>query len=922
MNNNQNQELPPQNGPPPMVRPNGQAPRTMDELCQPSINGKGGPIALIPVQANNFGLRHHMIQQVNTCQFHGLPVTQIDTFYNGLTLSYQDTINAAAGGTFMQKTPEECYELIENMSAHHNHWDTSAIRDETSRNISSTSTTETVDMKCETCSGPHSFTECPTVDGYTQETAYVTTGTGSLSSNTVPNPREDLKVITTRSGVTLAGPSVSPSSSFKEVDREPETITDQELTGSTNNFPHLVVQPSPASTSFSNNSSSKMPEVTKDTIKPKFDECLALADLSASINLMPLSIWKNLSLPELTSTQMILELADRSTTRPAGISEDVFVKVGKFHFPTNFVVVDYVVDPRVPLILRRPFLKTRRALIDVYGEELTLRVDDEAITFKVELIVEEIKTVKSSIDEPPKLELKESPSHLEYACLEGTDKLPVIIAKDLKDDEKKALLKDDFKPTVQSQRWVNPKIHEVIKKEVIKLLDAGMIYPISNSPWVSPIHFVPKKGGLTIAENENNELIPTRLVTDGFSGYFQILIDPQDQEKTTFTCPYGTFTYLRMPFGLSNAPETFQRCMMAIFHDMVEKTMEVFMANFSVFGDSFSSCLSYLDTMLQRCEDTNLVLNWEKCHFMVKEGIVLGHKSLKMDLSHLRIEESLRVQDNDKPNDNNIAGPLVVNMVEHNNSSRYNDNKDCKAGNVGNKANGSATKGSGDGSSNSLKGIPYGEIKVRIKVLSVLCGNRLPILDGSLPLSRPVTHLLEKETPFVFSKDCIDAFETLKKKLTEASILLVPDWNLLFKLMYDASDFAIGAVLEQQHKAYWALKHANFDLKTTGVHQKLQLNELNELHEQAYENSLIYKEKTKKLHDSKIKNLIFNVGDQVLLFNSRLKIFSGKLKTRWTGPFTITHVIPYRTIELSQPDGPNFKVNGYRVKHSFGGDIP
>nr|GFA60041.1 reverse transcriptase domain-containing protein [Tanacetum cinerariifolium] len=225
-------------------------------------------------------------------------------------------------------------------------------------------------------------------------------GTGSLPSNTIPNPREDLKAITTQSGVTLARPSVShPPLPSKEVDQEPETITNQLLTGSTNNVLPLVVQPSPTFTFSTPISSSKMPEVTKDTklleklgdpdkfLIPRdfleFDECLAMADLGTSINLMPLSIWKKISLPELTSTQMILELADRSITRPAGIAKDVFVKVGKFHFPTDFVVIDYVVDPRISLILGRPFLRIGRALIDVYGEELTLHVDNEAITFKV-----------------------------------------------------------------------------------------------------------------------------------------------------------------------------------------------------------------------------------------------------------------------------------------------------------------------------------------------------------------------------------------------------------------------------------------------------------------------------------------------------------------------------------------------------------
>ncbi|GKA13270.1 reverse transcriptase domain-containing protein [Tanacetum coccineum] len=147
----------------------------------------------------------------------------------------------------------------------------------------------------------------------------------------------------------------------------------------------------------------------------------------------------------------------------------------------------------------------------------------------------------------------------------------------------------------------------------------------------------------------------------------------------------------------------------------------------------------------------------------------------------------------------------------------------------------------------------------------------------------------------------------------------IPIGCMPYKLVYEKS---CHLPIELEHKAYWAMKHANFNLKTMGDHRKLQLNELNELRDQAYENYLIYKERTKKLHDLKIKNRIFNIGDRVLLFNSRLKLFSGKLKTRWSGPFTITKVFPYETIKLSQTDCPKFKVNGHRVKHYFGGDLP
>ncbi|GJR18840.1 reverse transcriptase domain-containing protein [Tanacetum coccineum] len=698
-------------------------------------------------------------------------------------------------------------------------------------------------------------------------------GQGSLPSNTVTNPKEDLKGITTRSGIAYQGPTIP-----KVIEHRTEVTKDTvfpTINGITEDVQPSVVpvenqnpvsEPvdAPVSAPMPNPKPSipyplrrndekrrentdeqkeKLYEIFKDmsfeisfvdalTLMPKFasilkalignkeklsemartplnehcsavilnklpkklgdpgrflipckfpemDECLALADLGASINLMPFFVWKKVNLPNLTPTCMTLELTDRSISRPIGIAKDVNVKVGVFQFPANFVVIDFEPDPRVPLILRRCFLKTSRALIDVYEGELTLRVGNEAITYNlgqtsrysvnyndmtanridiVELACEEYsqevlgfsdviakevdaflaladdptspevnesyydpegdilileallnsdpspppnqgnylpeirkelklceaKTAKSSIDEPPEVELKDLPPHLEYAFLEDNNKLPVIIAKDLSVDEKTALIKvlksrkqaiawklsdikginpefcshkilieEDYEPAVQHQRRVNPKIHDVIKKEVEKLLDAGLIYPISDSPWVSPVHCVPKKGGMTVVTNDENELVPTRLVTgwrvcidyrklneatrkdhfplpfmdqilerlagneyycflDGFLGYIQIPIDPKDQENTTFTCPYGMFAYRCMPFGLCNAPGTFQRCMMAIFYDMIEKTMEVFMDDFSVFRNSFSTCLSNLEKMLKRCEDTNLALNWEK----------------------------------------------------------------------------------------------------------------------------------------------------------------------------------------------------------------------------------------------------------------------------------------------------------------------
>ncbi|GJU46386.1 putative nucleotidyltransferase, ribonuclease H [Tanacetum coccineum] len=411
-------------------------------------------------------------------------------------------------------------------------------------------------------------------------------------------------------------------------------------------------------------------------------------------------------------------------------------------------------------------------------------------------------------NQPPKL--KELPSHLEYAFLNNNQEFLVIISSLLNTQEKESLLKvltqhkaalawkvadikgispsfctykilmeDNFKPVVQPQRRLNPKVQDVVKAEIVKLLDSGLIYAISDSPWVSPIHVVPKKEGVTVITNENNKLVPTRTVTgwrvcidyrklndatrkdhfplpfidqmlerlsgneyycflDGFSGYFQIPLAPEYQEKTTFTCPYGTFAYRRMPFGLCNAPVTFQRCMTAINHDMCKDFMEVFMDDFPVFGNSFDSCLTNLSKMLARCEETNLVLHWEKCHFMVKEGIVLGHKTSKsgIEVDRAKIDVIAKL-----PYPTNVKG--VRSFLGH-----------------------------------------AGFYRRFIKDFS--------------KIARPMTQLLIKDAKFTFSNECMQAFDILKNKLTTAPLIIAPEWNLDFELMCDASDYAIGAVLGQR----------------------------------------------------------------------------------------------------------------------------
>nr|GEY41103.1 reverse transcriptase domain-containing protein [Tanacetum cinerariifolium] len=406
---------------------------------------------------------------------------------------------------------------------------------------------------------------------------------------------------------------------------------------------------------------------------------------------------------------------------------------------------------------------------------------------------------------------------------------------------------------------------------------------------------------LEIVTNENDELVPTRTVTS-----WRLCIDYRKLNEATakdhFPLPF--MDQMRMPFGLYNSPTTFQRCMLAIFHDIIEEFVEVFMDDFSVFGDSFDKCLNNLGKMLQHCKDAHLVLNWEKCRFMVKEGIMLGHKvsgaGLEVDKAKINVISKVSPP-------TNIKG--VRSFIGH-----------------------------------------VGFYRRFIKDFS--------------KIAQLLTKLLEKDTPFEFDDECQKAFELLKEKLICAHVIISPNWNLSFELMCDASDFIVGAVLGQKDEikdrkgtknvavdhlsqikndessddsevddnfpgetlmefntinepcAYWALKNYNLNLIAASKKRMFQLHEIYELRHQAYENPRLYKARAKVWQDRKLRiRKEFKHGNKVLLFHSKYKFKQSKLSSLWLGPYIVKHQYPSEYIELYGKDGKTFIVNGLKLYH-------
>nr|GEW32306.1 reverse transcriptase domain-containing protein [Tanacetum cinerariifolium] len=919
--------------------------RTMEEMLQAPTKGYGD--AIVETFGETWERFKEMLRQ---CPHHGFSeLHQINTFFNGLNEHEQDSLNAATGGNLLSKTPRDALTIIENKSKvrySRNKPVASKVSTTSSGSSSSTdaridkltdtisnlvetfnkkmttlATVEAIEETCVTCGGSHLYYDCIATDSntssacaatsiYNQGTEFQSTlrsqnnkidqnqneikkmfaclmnnplGSRPLPSNAIANPRGDLKAITTRSGVSYDGPPTPPplSSLPKVVERVPK-VTKDTVQPSIKNIQPFVVQtqvpidepvvaPKPKPTIPYPSRVNKQKLREKDNILAlKFIEIfrnlhfnLSFADAllhMPKFALMFKSLLNNKEkLFDLATTpvnencsavilktceeyvQEVLEFLEITKSgNPTPTSEPTIASSSPSFTP--FEGGEFILEES------ETFLRTPDELpnldddyYDTEGDILCLKklLNEDPSPNLPPMRNDDLKQVdatmtKPSIKEPSELELKELSSHLEYVFLEGKDKLPVIISKELKDEEKSTLLKvfmlhkwviawkisdikgidpcfcthkilmeDDFKPTVQHQRRVNPKIHEVIKKEVIKLLDAGLIYPISNSPWDTFRFRLTRKTKERPPLLDLMEHLPTDVCLSVYAmlrarskdhSAFKYLLAKQDVKTRLLRWILLLQEFdviIRDKKGAENlAANHLSRLENPHQDELEEKEItETYpletLGMFAFRGDSSTPCTYFYNDQFAKV--------------MLKYGV-----------TH-RLSTAYHLQ---------MSGQVEV----------------------------------------SNRGL--------IRILERTVGENHASWSDKLD-------------------DALWAFRTAFK---------TPIGCTPYKLVYRK---ACHLPIELEHKAYWALKHCNFDLKIAGDHLKVQLNEFNKLRDQAYENSLIYKEKTKKIHDSKINNRVFKVGDRFLLFNSRLKIFSRKLKTHWTGPFTVAQVFSYGTIELS-----------------------
>nr|GEV51558.1 reverse transcriptase domain-containing protein [Tanacetum cinerariifolium] len=772
-------------------------------------------------------------------------------------------------------------------------------------------------------------------------------GSGTLPSNTITNPKEDLKGITTRSGAAYQGPTTPTQS--KVVKQRTKVTKDQVQTPSSQSTAPVqpsVAQPktqtpvsepvvAPVSASMPNVKSyipyplrrdnkrrrdqaneqiEKFYEIFKEMsfeisftdaliLMPKFastlkalignkeklsemvrtpmnehcsavilnklpiklgdpgkflipcefpgmDECLALADLGASINLMPLFVWEGLSLPKLTPTCMNLELADRSVSKPISIAKDVSFKIG-------------------------------RALIDVHKGELTLRIRNEAITYNLD------QTVRYSAN---------------YNQMTA-NKINIICEMYSQEVLGFSNVTASGNPTPYDDLIVSttsPTLTPIGDSNFLLFEEADAFLSLEDdpdSPKINPFYYDPEGDILLLEAILNSEPLPP------LPNHKQYM---PSYKKELKVCKAKT-----VKSSIDEPPEVLKSHKRAIAWKLsdIQGIYPKFCTHKILMEEDYKPAMQHQRRVNPKIHDiikkeVEKLLDTGLIHPISDHGSARKRQHSPAHMERLPIDACLSVcamhQARFKDFANYHAGNFIVKGMTSQQKNKF--FKDVK---------------------HYFWDDPFlfricADQVIRRSCLNteslILSTAYHPQTSGQVEVSnRGLKKILERtigENRASWSdklNDALWAFRTAYK----TPIRCTP-----YKLVYEK---ACHLPIELEHKAYWALKQANFDLAVTGDHQKVQLNELRD---HAYENSLIYKEKTKRIHDSKIKNRVFNVGDRVLFFNSRLKIFSGKLKTCWSGPFTIAKVFPYGTVELSQANGPNFKVNGHRVKHYFGGDVP
>nr|GEV77628.1 reverse transcriptase domain-containing protein [Tanacetum cinerariifolium] len=680
---------------------------------------------------------------------------------------------------------------------------------------------------------------------------------GTLPSNTIPNPKGEMKLITTRSGVAYEGPSIPTPKKDKLFELAKIPLNEN------------------CSTMLLKNLLEKLGDPGKFLIPcdfPGMDVCHALVDLDASINLMPLSICKNLSLPELTPTRMTLELADRSITRPKGVAEDIFVKVEKFYFPIDFVVMDFEADPQVndeavtfnlnqttrysstyDDLFIQDFSKIARPMTHLLKKETPFVFSKDSI--------DAFETLKKKLTEAPILAIPDWNLPFELMCDASDFAMGAVLGQ----CKTKNFQHIHYASMTMTEAQIHYTTTEKEMLAVVYALEKFRPYLVLSKSIVYMDHSAlkyllskqdakPRVIWWVLLLQEFDIIIHDKKGTENLTAYH--LSRLENPHKDVFENKDINENFPLETLGKISSGSTSWFADFANFHagNFIFKGMssqqkkKLFKDVKHYFWDDLYLFWICADQIVRRCMHGQEAYDILKaCH----EGPIGGHHGANFTVK--------------KVFDAGFFWPTIYRDV-------HNLVKPCDICQR-------------QGKISQRDEIPQNVIQV------------CEIFD----VGENRTSWSEK------LEDALWAFRTDYKS---------PIGCTPYKLVYGKY---CHLPIELEHKAYWALKHANFDLKITGDHQKLQLNELRD---QAYENSLIYKEKTKKLHDSKIKNRIFNVGDRVLLFNSLLKIYLGKLKTRWSGPFTITKVFPYGTVELSQLDGPNFKVNGHHLKHYFGRDVP